>query len=625
MEKDLVWIKKHYGETMMHMCRQFFPRILEVEGMLPNILEKSFAKSKTLAQDIIEEEKQLDFKKYIFSIADLHKVQKTPTQKSAAELMDEAGYILFPECKCNSDIQSFRKYWTEDEELCTFYGNRLSSCRVWFAIKKNIDQIKREDFVAPRREDEYGTSAISIQFSKGIINSCSIKNRYNHSVANPDNTFNNCLDNIAIGLTAAFEKDFNLTIMDEIDRHFYLNHYTKFDGKFYHYNYDLNDIFYCDDNVILTNRLVQLPKDNTMLVEYFVFDFKNKTIKLYDPELRDCFPSTFEDIQSMEYIQKERKIVVKGENEDITIVLDEHNNILSLQNNNLKECKNYFLNYDRTTQKLQMKNLEKCGDFFLHKNLKLEDVDLPKLKYCGDDFLSWSEGLKDINLPSLTACYDGFLSSCENITAASFPNLKSVGRGFMHYATKLKTISAPKLERCKDEFCARAENLEEFDLKSLNSCDSYFMEYCRKIEKINLPSLQKCGTFFMSNASGVKEVFLPNLEECGEGFLQFNKKANDLRAPKLEMCGKNFFEYNEDIINLTLEKLEFAGEGFFETNEKIRRVYLPNLTEIQQPKTSRFSLGGLISPHRLSNGQRRVQKLIADSIKKNKKTDDMQM
>ena len=52
------------------------------------------------------------------------------------ELFAEAGYILFPECQTEDDIQAFRKYYTDYEELCTFYGNRLDTCRVWFAVKK---------------------------------------------------------------------------------------------------------------------------------------------------------------------------------------------------------------------------------------------------------------------------------------------------------------------------------------------------------------------------------------------------------------------------------------------------------------------------------------------------------
>lgn len=73
--------------------------------------------------------------------------------------------------------------------MCTFQGDRLNRCRVFFAVKKDVDSIKREDFKNPEREDLYGTSVISIQFTKDGSNTLSIKNRYNHRVINPDATF----------------------------------------------------------------------------------------------------------------------------------------------------------------------------------------------------------------------------------------------------------------------------------------------------------------------------------------------------------------------------------------------------------------------------------------------------
>ena len=80
------------------------------------------------------------------------------------------------ECKTESDIQEFRKYYAPGEELCTFNGGRLNRCHVFFAVKKNVDQITRTNFLNPQRQDEYGTSVISIQFTRGKPNILSIKN-----------------------------------------------------------------------------------------------------------------------------------------------------------------------------------------------------------------------------------------------------------------------------------------------------------------------------------------------------------------------------------------------------------------------------------------------------------------
>ena len=52
---------------------------------------------------------------------------------------------------------------------------------------------------------------ISIQIDK-VNNYVSIKNRYNHTVENPDCTFNNNLDNIIPGLIKSFENKLNICL-----------------------------------------------------------------------------------------------------------------------------------------------------------------------------------------------------------------------------------------------------------------------------------------------------------------------------------------------------------------------------------------------------------------------------
>ena len=52
--KDLKWIKKHYSETLMKICRDNFSTLLEKEGLLKEILSTHFAFNKYLGQDIIK-------------------------------------------------------------------------------------------------------------------------------------------------------------------------------------------------------------------------------------------------------------------------------------------------------------------------------------------------------------------------------------------------------------------------------------------------------------------------------------------------------------------------------------------------------------------------------------------
>ena len=105
MNSDLKIIKKKYGEKMMHLCRSYMPKILETEGLLPKLLEEHFPFNRHLAEDIIAEHKEEDFKNYLFSLIDVEKQQpEIVAQKSAVELMEEAGYTLYPECQTEEDI-----------------------------------------------------------------------------------------------------------------------------------------------------------------------------------------------------------------------------------------------------------------------------------------------------------------------------------------------------------------------------------------------------------------------------------------------------------------------------------------------------------------------------------------
>ena len=145
MDDDLKKIKKYYGEDMMHLCREMFPTILETPGLLYSLMEKSFAPNHYLYEDILENNLEESFRKHIYSLNENDSKDKVVVNKNPYELMEEAGYTLY-ECKSEEDIQEFKKYYTLRERLCTFNGGRLDRCYVFFAVKKNVDEIRRENF-----------------------------------------------------------------------------------------------------------------------------------------------------------------------------------------------------------------------------------------------------------------------------------------------------------------------------------------------------------------------------------------------------------------------------------------------------------------------------------------------
>ena len=67
--------------------------------------------------------------------------------KTVEELLSDAGYVLYPECKTTKELLSFKKYYTPDELLCSFdsFNKRLEGSRVWFIVKKNVEDYTLED------------------------------------------------------------------------------------------------------------------------------------------------------------------------------------------------------------------------------------------------------------------------------------------------------------------------------------------------------------------------------------------------------------------------------------------------------------------------------------------------
>ena len=533
MAKDLQRIKSKYGEKMMKLCRDNFIQILDDEGVLSQILEQYFYPQRKLAEDLIEQNRVDSFKQYIFSKVKIQDKASVKTGLSAAELMDQAGYILYPECKTESDIQAFRHYYhrksgetpvyvegenpelRNGEELCTFNGGRLHLCRVWFAVKKNVDEIKRENFEKPDRQDEYGTSVISIQFTKFTDSILTIKNRYNHKVVNPDNTFNSNLENIIEGLSDAFERDFGVKsyvrkCRELIDLKGYV---MACDGKYYPYNYKINDIYYCPDNIIIDKVGVHhLPKDHLILADYFIIDTQKKTVKLYDQSLQDSFIKYLSNLKKID-INKNQINFEKTNGEKVSISLDNLNRITALSDEHIVKF-NYgadFMSYNNALESLNFPNLKECGDDFLRSNKTVREINFPLLQKCGRYFLSHNTALNELNLPELKEC----------------------GFSFVRYNKSINKVNLPKLQYCDDYFLSLNEKLTNLSLLELKQCGRFFLSDNESIESVELPELQVCGTCFLYCNKEIAGLNLPKLEISGNYFMYKNKLLRDLNMPNL--------------------------------------------------------------------------------------------
>ncbi len=527
MNDELKTIKKIYGEEMMHMCREMFPTILEEEGKLLSILKANIAPSHSFAIDIKENALQNQFENWIYSLWIGNYDDLIDTGKTPFELMEEAGYTLY-ECKSESDIQKFRKYYEETELLCTFRGNRLDNCYVFFAVKKNALDINRSDFKFPQREDEYGRSVISIQFSRGETNTLSIKNRYNHRVQNPDATFSNNLENIIPGLTKSFENVFKLHIFQERDgsASFLTNNipYKKAsDGRFYRYNVEDNGVYYCENNVIIdgNNHVVTTYAKNPerfIIMDHYILDLKDKNISFYvDDESSKSFIKSIMDIGSINKIivtknGNNRIITFKYDDEkEVKVEINENNAIVGYENSFVKHIGEKFMNLSKNLVNLSLPQVETIDNFFLSTNRTLSNLYLPNVREIGDYFACWNDDL----------------------TCVSFPNLEKIGSNFLRTNVKIENVFLPKAKVIGD----------------------MFMFYNQVITSITLPSVTKIGSCFLGMNLTLNSISLPNVEEISYMFLWSNRELSSVSFPKLKMIGNNYLYRNQRIDKDEIESM----------------------------------------------------------------------
>lgn len=386
MKGDLRKIKKKYGESMAKFCREMFPTLLEYEGLLPKLFSHYFDTNHLLYDDIIEQGKESNFENYIYGLADFSLlIEKNVTYKTPKELFADAGYDFY-QCHTEEDVQYFKKYYDPSEQLCTFRGDRLEQCHIFFAVAKNVDDIRREDFLTPCRQDLYGTSVISIQFRKNT-HKLSIKNRYNSTVEKPDATFSNNLDNIMPGLTESFERVYGIVQkniqpkeLKQIDPNatsftenyecaknnmketdFFLSNYVlASDGRYYRYNYKINSVYYCSNNIIIDqSQVIKLDKSRYKLFDYFILDMKKeeKKISLYDKKISDSFVNSLPDIDRIllkNDFDCQKIYIPSNEGKTAFITLGPSNRIIFVYNDIVKTVGDYFLSQASSLQEIVM-------------------------------------------------------------------------------------------------------------------------------------------------------------------------------------------------------------------------------------------------------------------------------
>ena len=589
MNKDLKIIKKKYGEEMMHLCRELFPTLLEQEGLLPKLLLDNFKESRSLVKDIIDNNLEEEFKNYIYNQVDVENNYEEVVSKRPEELLKEAGYKLY-ECHSEDEIQSFKKYYAPREELCTFRGGRLNRCFVFFAVKENVDEIKRKNFPKPQRQDEYGTSVISIQFTRDNSHTLSIKNRYNHTVNNPDSTFGNNLDNIISGLTNSFDKYYGMH-QSHLQGEFEIPGYVKAsDGKFYKYNYEINNIYYCENNVIIDNfEVKEYPHEQYVILDYFILDLKNKKIQTYwnDMELEDSFPETIGTIRDIkiENEKDNKNILIKtadSDKVDVIITLDKNNRIIALKNDKVENIGNRFLSQNNALTSIELPNVTSIDYDFLSQNNALTSIELPNATSIGNRFLFNNKSLTSIELPNVTSIGNSFLYHNSSLISIELPNATSIGNRFLSQNNALTSIELPNVRSIDYDFLSQNNALTSIELPNVTSISNRFLYHNNSLISIELPNATSIGHDFLPYNNALTSIELPNVENIGNEFLYKNNSLTHIELPNVRNIGDWFLNRNTSLTSIELPSAEIIGDFFCDKCKNIDTVNIPLIPELEE-------------------------------------------
>ncbi len=493
MKKDLDKIKKLYGEDFArNFCRQYFSHVLEREDFsFTAFLTSIIAPSRFFYEDLLKSGRVEKFRDALFGMLSQEQTEEVDIQETPEELMKKVGYTLY-KCITNDDILKFKKYYAKGEEICTFKDEqRVNTHIVFWAVKDNAESIKRSE--KPEREDEYGTSVISIQFTRGIQSTLSIKNRYNHTVEYPDATFSNNLEEIHPGLTASFKKYYGIQLVNG-GQAFDLPGYVVDNNGIYHkYNYAIENIYYCVDNKVVTNgECVQYDPTRYIFADYYLIDRKEKTVHLLPgSRIWDTFVYQFENIKKIDVtIDGENKnvLIYQEGKESIEIVLNKYGKILKFTNNNVESLGSGFMQYSSEIEEITLNNVKEIGDYCLMDNTTLKKFDADSIEKIGNRALASNQQLTSLSWKKIREIGDFFLTSNRILDTLDFPKLTSVGAEFMYNNNSLKKLSFPKLRNIQPGFL-KCNNCAESFYSPVLDPDKYLevlTEHLKGLKKDNL-------------------------------------------------------------------------------------------------------------------------------------------
>ena len=458
-------LKKQNGEKFAQTLRNFHNGILEIPD-LDVIVRHAGHEAEPLLP-------------YLMSLLSANDDTPPPVVQDPFVLLDKAGYEAFHADTLEKQ-NSIKGYFKQGELLCTFNdAARYKNYHIVHAVKKDADQIKREDFKGKEeRQDAYGTSVISIQMQKkgGFI---SIKNRYNHAVSNCDNTFNSNPDNIIKGLSVALKDHFNVEF--SATKSPLPEGFVLMGNQVLKYHEERNNIYYCDQAYSQNGTIHTVNKSaGDALFDGFLFDNKNKCLRKIDPAIEDSFADDFNrcyggnsslSVQSGNLILN-GEIIIGAEKSRIKTInlpalttmgrdcLCNANALTQFEAPALTTMDNGCLFSAHALTQFEAPALTTMDSYCLCNAHALTQFEAPALTTMGSSCLFNANALTQFEAPALTTMGDGCLRNANALTQFEAPALTTMGRDCLYYANALTQFEAPALTTMGNGCLAQAQNLK---------------------------------------------------------------------------------------------------------------------------------------------------------------------
>ena len=556
-------IKKQNGEHFAKAIRAYDNGIFDI----PN-LDKIVKYAGREAEPLMN---------YLVSLKDV-KIEEHAVHQHPFDLLSRAGYTAY--YADTLEKQNWPKqFYAPGEELCTFHDpERYKNYHIIVAIKKNVQDIKRENFSNPQREDEYGTSVLQIQMLKsgGFI---SIKNRYNHMVENPDNTFNSNPDNIIPGLSDALMHHYHVDFSSQNVQ--LPENYVLIDNQIVKYNYEVNNVYFGENCYVKNGEVHEIDKQKELMLDYFILNLQDKSIK--NPSgINDGFIAALQE----EIKDKKLQITVNQQGNKClqadgkTILELDHGKIKSLHFDNVKKIDDNFLWNNKELSEISLSQITNIGYNFLYRNAGLEQISLPEVRTIGKAFIFSNNIIKKVDLPKVTDIGKHFLAYNNNLIEIALPEVKNIDHSFLVENKNLSNISLPKVENIGDDFLRENKQLKNLSLPQLRTIDYNFLYNNESLSYIYLPKVEKIGNNFLHENKKLKNLSLPQIRAIGYDFLSKNASLSQISLPKVKKIGSFFLLSNNTLAEIWFPEVEYIGNNFLSKNKKLQRIYLPNIESV---------------------------------------------